>query len=180
MGRTCAACDYYLTCSSFSRNQWMKGDGYSRCFDCVDVSLAPPAPSYQCTTCNRVFNCQNELNMHQQVHRPRDMACPICGDRRFRSGANAVQHVETGSCSGCPGQGNARQQIYNFASKQARMHRYMTEAPMLTYDGYETNRAVPDFPYECRDCSKAFRNLSQLLQHQDQKHGNTSYALGYN
>jgi DNA-directed RNA polymerase subunit RPC12/RpoP len=180
MGRVCAACDCYLSCSSFSRNQWMKGDGYTRCYDCVDNNQwEPPAPSYQCTTCNRVFNSQNELNMHQQVHRPRNVACPVCGDRRFRSGANAVQHVESGYCSGCPGQGNARQQIYNFASKQNKMHQYMTEVPMLTYNGYETNNEVPAFPYECRECFISFRQLSQLLQHQDQKHGNSNLRLGY-
>lgn len=58
--------------------------------------------------------------MHLQVHRPRNDACPICGDRRFRSGANAVQHVESGYCSGCYSTDgdNDRQQIYNFARSQ--------------------------------------------------------------
>ncbi len=167
MGRTCVECDCYCEYDDFSRNQWMKGDGYSRCKDCV---------GYVCATCQRVFTTENQLNMHQQVHRPRDVACPVCGDRRFRSGANAVQHVESGFCSGCRGSENARQQIYNFASQQTQMRRYLTETPMLTYGGYENNRAVPDFPYECRDCNKAFRQLSQLLQHQDQKHGN--YGIG--
>jgi DNA-directed RNA polymerase subunit RPC12/RpoP len=71
----------------------MKGDGYSRCKDCVDggshfTGLAyhvpsPPVPRFQCGECYREFNNQNELNMHMQVHRPRDVACPICGERRY-------------------------------------------------------------------------------------------------
>ena len=32
--------------SKFSRNQWMKGDGYSRCKDCVDGSALPFISTY--------------------------------------------------------------------------------------------------------------------------------------
>lgn len=108
-----------------------------------------------------------------QVHRPRNVACPICGDRRFKSGANAVQHVESGGCSKCGGGEYAREQIWRYASKKKVMHRYMTELPMLTYYGdFDSDNEVPDYPYRCPDCSVRYRNLSQLLQHQDQKHGN--------
>ena len=31
---------------------------------------------------------------------------------------------------------------------------------------------VPDKPYSCPECDKHFHHLSQLLQHQDQKHNN--------
>ncbi|KAL7576681.1 hypothetical protein ACA910_005608 [Epithemia clementina (nom. ined.)] len=114
--------------------------------------------------------------MHQQVHRPRNVACPVCGDQRFRSGANAVQHVESGYCRGCRGTpAQARQQIYEFASRQPRMRRYMNQATMLEYDSdYDDygDRGVPELPYHCPECSRSFRNLSQLLQHQDQKHNN--------
>lgn len=95
---------------------------------------------------------------------------------RFRSGANAVQHVESGYCSGCLGQDNARRQIYDFARSKRGMGKYMDETPLLTYDG--SNGGVPDFPYRCRECSKSFRQLSQLMQHQDQKHNNRR-MLGY-
>jgi DNA-directed RNA polymerase subunit RPC12/RpoP len=104
MGRYCAECDEWCGCSQFSRNQWMKGDGCSRCKACVG---GYQNPTYQCGECYREFNCQNELNMHMQVHRPRNVACPICGEQRFRTGANAVQHVESGYCTGCRGQDNA-------------------------------------------------------------------------
>ncbi|KAL7509230.1 hypothetical protein ACHAXN_007148 [Cyclotella atomus] len=186
MGRYCSDCGDWCSNRSFSRNQWMKGDGYSRCKDCVDggshfTGLAyhvpsPPVPRFQCGECYREFNNQNELNMHMQVHRPRDVACPICGERRFKTGANAVQHVESGYCSGCSGADNARRQIYEFAQRQGGMQRYLTGTPQLTHVG--SSNGVPDMPYQCRECNKSFRNLSQLMQHQDQKHNNLR-LLGY-
>ena len=167
MGRYCSSCEQWCYRDDFSRNRWAKGDGYSRCYDCVNnVNY-----SYSCSQCDRWFSSQNALNMHMQTHRPRNVACPICGEQRFRSGANAVQHVESGFCSGCQGRDNARQQIYNFASQQRQMQRYM-DTPLLTNGGYNDSY-VPDFPYHCPDCSKSFRQLSQLLQHQDQKHNQT-------
>lgn len=114
--------------------------------------------------------------MHMQVHRPRNVACPICGEQRFRSGANAVQHVESGYCTGCRGQDNARQQIYEYARRQSSMQPFLNGTPMLTYgDNYSS---VPDLPYQCQQCAKSFRQLSQLLQHQDQKHGRYR-SIGY-
>lgn len=115
--------------------------------------------------------------MHMQVHRPRSVACPICGEQRFRSGANAVQHVESGYCTGCRGQDNARQQIYEYARRQSGMQPYLNGTPLLTNGGY--NNSVPDFPYQCTVCAKSFRQLSQLLQHQDQKHGRYTRQIGY-
>ncbi len=155
----------------------MKGPGNSRCKDCV--SGYGGGVSYQCRECYRTFNSSNELEMHMQTHRPKNVACPVCGDMRFKSGANAVQHVESGYCRGCRGQGNARQQIYEFAAKTGKMNHYMTETPMLTYGNHGvTYGDVPDFPYHCPQCNKSFRQLSQLMQHQDNKHGNHN-MLGY-
>ena len=109
--------------------------------------------------------------MHVQVHRTRDVACPICGDRRFKTKANAVQHVEAGACPQCKGGENAREQIWFFVSKKQAMRRFETDVPMITYYGGEPYDSVPDYPYHCPDCSIRYRNLSQLLPHQDQKHG---------
>lgn len=114
--------------------------------------------------------------MHMQVHRPRNVACPICGEARFKSGANAVQHVESGYCSGCRGKDLARSQIYNFAQNQPAMRRFMTDTPMIA-DGNSYDDDVPDFPYHCPECTKSFRQLSQLLQHQDQKHNNNKFQM---
>lgn len=180
MGRYCADCEDWCTKSNFTSNQWRKGEGCSRCKDCVSGSQSqyhssghdyqPSYPSFRCIECNRDFNSQNELNMHQQVHRPRNIACPVCGDRRFRSPANAVQHVESGFCSGCKGRDNARQQIYQYAQTKRGMKNYFTGTPLLTNGAY--NQGVPDYPYQCNQCAKVFRNLSQLMQHVDQKHNN--------
>jgi len=183
MGRVCADCDSFQSSSSYSRNQWLKGDGASRCKNCVNGYGGgggyATIMSFTCGTCYKCFGSQNELDMHQQVHRPRDVACPVCGVCRFRSGANAVQHVESGYCSGCRGKDNARNQIYQFASNQGSMSRYISDVPQLTYgDNSWQQGGVPDFPYQCPECSKSFRQLSQLLQHRDNKHGNM-YRLGY-
>jgi DNA-directed RNA polymerase subunit RPC12/RpoP len=175
MGRYCAECDEYFTNSNYSRNQLLKGDGYSRCKGCVaghSYSYEQPV-TYECHKCYRQFNSSNELNMHMQTHRAKTVSCPVCGDSRFKSGANAIQHVESGYCRGCRGADNARQQIYEFASRQNQMNRYMTSTPMLEYGDYGNSYGdVPDKPYCCPDCNKSFRQLSQLLQHQDNKHRN--------
>lgn len=180
MGRECIDCQEWKTSSQFSSNQWRKGDGASRCKFCVGSNGVQNYNTltyrYQCSECNRDFDSQNELNMHMQVHRPRNVSCPVCGDTRFRSGANAVQHVESGYCRGCRGSSNARQQIYNYASGQRVMAQYMSGAALLT-NGDSTDD-VPDFPYQCQQCSKAYRHLSQLLQHNDQKHQVHNFMLG--
>jgi hypothetical protein len=169
MGRECAQCQYDEPRHKYSRNQWLKGEGISRCFDCV---------GYPCSQCQRLFSTQNELNMHMQVHRERTVSCPVCGITKFKSGANAVQHVESGYCPCCPGgREEARVAIYKFAAKQRQMHRFMTDIPRLTYNG-EPTKKIPDFPYHCQNCQVRFRNLSQLLQHQDNKH-NTPLLLTY-
>jgi len=180
MGRDCAQCGDYLTNSSFSRTQLSKGPGYSRCKDCIGNDYNGGQTyytTYTCDQCYRTFDSSNELEMHMQVHRPKTIACPICGEERFRSGANAVQHVESGHCRGCRGKNFARQKIYEFASSKHQMNSYMTNTPMLTY-GDQPYGAVPDFPYQCQQCNKSFRQLSQLMQHQDNKHRNT-HMLGY-
>ena len=203
MARHCSSCGVYQTSSSFSRNQWAKGIGVSRCMSCVNggsqhqptyhttgyaVPTIPPASvptyqtgymgfavvTYQCTECHREFNSQNELNMHMQVHRPREFRCPVCGDVRFRSPANAVQHIESGYCRGCLGKDNARRQIYEHVQRNAG-----GSNPMLTNGGgHPYGGSVPDFPYQCQQCTKSFRQLSQLMQHMDQKH-NRMRMLGY-
>merc|ERR1719228_2092048 len=52
-----------------------------------------------------------------QVHRPRNIPCVVCGERRmFRYATNMVQHVESGACicSGCRGRDEARKKIHDF------------------------------------------------------------------
>jgi DNA-directed RNA polymerase subunit RPC12/RpoP len=170
-GRNCAECQCFYTPESFSNNQWLKGDGHSRCSDCVNRT-------YDCTECGREFSSRNSLEMHAQVHRPRNVPCPVCGEQRFRSGANAVQHVESGYCSKCLGSENARAQIYRFASGKSQMNRFMTNTPLLTNQSNDF-AGVPDLPYHCTDCNKSFRQMSQLLQHQDSKHDSNRLLTYY-
>lgn len=169
MGRNCSQCGDWERRANYSNNQWMKGEGASRCRNCVDGN-DNQAP-YKCHECGRNLNSQNELNMHMQIHRPRDRSCPVCGAARFRSDANAVQHVESGYCTGCPGKDNARQKIYKFASEQREMTPFMTTRPLLTNGDWKPSIEVPEFPYRCPECMKTFHQLSQLWQHRDQKHG---------
>ena len=167
IGRRCAGCDEMYPKNLYSNNQWSKGRGYSRCVYCAN--------SYQCKECGRTFQNQNNLNMHMQTHRPKNKSCPICGVQKFRSGANIVQHVESGYCQCCPGgKQRARKEIYKFVYQKRPMRPYLTnDVPLLTY-GYgsddDDDVNVPDYPYYCPECNKYFRQLSQLLQHQDQKH----------
>jgi Zinc-finger of C2H2 type/Zinc finger, C2H2 type len=169
MSRKCSQCRTWKCGDDYSNNQWYKGDGYSRCRSCVD--------GYFCQVCDREFNHPNHLKMHIQTHRPRSIACPLCGEERFRSGANAVQHVESGYCSGCRGRDNARKGIYNFVCKQREMQPYLTDVPRLTNGSHYNDNGVPDFPYTCPDCGICYRQLSQLLQHQDNKHGRQPLLL---
>ena len=84
-----------------------------------------------CPECGKMFDHSggnkkhigNMLKQHMQVHMPRTVSCPICGtEKMFRTTTNAVQHVESGACSGCKGKGNARQQVYDFIStKKVRL-----------------------------------------------------------
>ena len=201
-GRSCAGCHHWRQPGEYSRTQWTKGDGFSRCMTCVGANVAPyrpyhpiltpasppspppsyymmcavathppqppPMPSYMCGECQRTFNDQNQLNMHMQVHRTRLKPCVACGSR-FKSSANMVQHLESGYCTRCTGRDNARDQIYGLAIKLRGMRPYMTGTPLLT-NGY--NQGIPDYPYQCPQCSISFRQLSQLMQHQDNKHNN--------
>jgi DNA-directed RNA polymerase subunit RPC12/RpoP len=169
MPRKCNQCNSQKSSDDYSKNQWQKGEGNSRCQACVI--------GYKCSVCCRNFDNPNALKMHIQTHRSRDVTCPVCNDRTFRSGANAVQHVESGFCSGCPGKTKAREQIHNFAIKQRAMHRYVTELPLLTYSGNYEDDDVPEYPYKCPDCNRNFKQLSQLLQHQDNKHDATPLRL---
>lgn len=113
-----------------------------------------------------------------QGQAPRNVACPICGMVRFKSGAGAVMHVESGSCVGCPGAENARQQIYNFARSHGATQSLLT--PMLM-DRPVSSLDAGDKPYQCKRCLKTFRHMSSLMQHTKDKHYEDvpRLALGY-
>lgn len=131
----------------------------------------------RCSVCSRYFRNANDLAQHTKTHAPRTVACPVCGEVCFRSGTNAVQHVESGSCRGCRGKDNARNKIFEFVSNNRATQQFLA----LAIEDKPHHRGGPgDLPYRCSHCSKRFRQFSQLMQHETDKHGNGSrMALTY-
>ena len=162
--QVCSQCRYSCEKSEFSSNQWRKGDGLGRCIDCVEGAQCD-LPT--CPQCRREFRTEHDLTQHMKVHRSRDVACPVCGDRRFASGANAVAHVESGFCTGCRGKDNARAAIHGFVAHNAPHLRNK----MIGYDGNYSSD-VPDLPYACTYCRKAFGSLSSMMNHEEDVHRN--------
>jgi hypothetical protein len=114
------------------------------------------------------------------------IACPICGEQRFWNGANAVQHVESGAC--VVGAVEVEKvhdvRFMTFATQNQAMHFYLTDVPRLTYGGGGSSNypeeEVPELPYHCPDCNKyLLRQLSHVLQHQDNKHSQNVQRIGY-
>eukprot|EP00092_Neocalanus_flemingeri_P002502 GFUD01002678.1.p1 GENE.GFUD01002678.1~~GFUD01002678.1.p1 ORF type:complete len:455 (+),score=121.94 GFUD01002678.1:47-1366(+) len=104
------------------------------------------------------------------VQNSKKVPCPLCGKTKFKSSTGAVQHIESGSCSQCKGRDVARENIYQFVSKQAT--HLLTARPQLTYSGSGAScLTVPEKPYACSHCEKTFVNVSSLMQHQADKHG---------
>lgn len=170
MGRQCSECRLFRTGSDFSTNQWRKGGGNSRCTSCV-------GGHFTCHVCHKPCGNATNLKMHMQIHRDRNVSCPVCGRGGFKSGADAVAHVESGSCSGCPGGEEARQRIIHFASSKRQMEPYLT--PVATDDETddEDTSTIHDQPYRCPQCSRCFQKLSSLLQHQENVHNKQNLFL---
>ena len=131
----------------------------------------------RCNTCGRDFDGGNlahglnQLKMHMRSHQEKTVVCPICRNpsKKFRTGADAVLHLESGYCPGCRGEDKAKSAIYSFVQKNAPG--LMSQHLMI-----ENGSGVPDKAYTCQMCSKPFTNLSALMQHQAAKHGGGSTA----
>jgi hypothetical protein len=136
--RSCgeASLCYCRELNEFSNNQWYNDGVFARGIECVKL------PMLSCSFCSQTFDNPNNLEMHMQVHLPRNVGYPICGEQ---SGDNAVQNVESGYCTGCLGVDNARNQIYEFASSKPQMQHCLHDVPMLTNGGM--TKYVPEFPY---------------------------------
>ena len=95
----------------------------------------------------------------------RSVACLICGNKKqFAHLQHAIQHVESGYCTGCPGQANARAQIFQFVQGQSGQQLLGDRAPVVQLDRYG-NQVVPDKPYGCGSCGKHFAAVSSLMSH---------------
>jgi len=141
----------------------------------------------RCSTCKRLFDKShdetanlNSLQQHMKTHLPKNVSCPICGDQKFASATNAVQHVESGYCRGCRGANNARNRIYGFVQgNEASRGLINSQFRAITNGSDYTGNTTPDFPYECSQCGKLFRQMSQLMQHSSDKHGQNFRSIGY-
>ncbi len=123
-------------------------------------------PPHQCDICNRSFQNENHLRMHMQVRQPRNTACVGCG-KMYKSPADVVAHFETGYCSACKGQDNARRAVYRFfdanggGNSLVRAIGYGSSSG----DGYD-----PDGDnYCCPKCNRRFKRLDSLMQHQQSR-----------
>jgi len=138
--------------------------------------VQPPQYNHQsscgfiCRECGRRFENMNNLQQHMQVHQPRNVRCPLCGNQRFRNAANAVQHVESGYCTSCLGQSNARSQIFNFIQSHDRTRSLLSNDALRIQNGGQWDGTVPEVPYACNYCGQRFRQLSQMMQHEAAKH----------
>jgi hypothetical protein len=112
-----------------------------------------------------------------QTHRPRTVSCPVCGDTRFGSTTNAIQHIETGSCSGCRGASNARDAIYKFVSATPQFRSVLSDQKRIAYGGTAAGAGTPTHPYSCQECGKSCKQFSQLMQHMTAKHGRDDRVL---
>jgi hypothetical protein len=115
-----------------------------------------------------------------KTHRPKTVACPVCHDRYFASGADAVSHVESGYCPCMLGRENARQKIYNFTSRNAPQ--LLADVPRIGYGDWQPSPGASEKPYRCNMCLRKFGQMSSLLSHQADSHGHAAggfQALGY-
>lgn len=160
--RECAQCQDYLDIGWFSNSQWSKGEGRSRCSQCVEQIQNT---IYQCHQCGREFETQNNRDQHMQTHRKRTVECPGCGGY-YKSATDAALHFETGYCPGCPGRSRARQVAYDYTRRHGRQ--FINDQKLLTYDGGGGWEDGGD-NYRCPGCRKAFSALASLMQHQEAK-----------
>ena len=69
--------------------------------------------STTCNVCFKVFATKNQMKGHMKdtdhglEPRKRDVACPLCRVKKFKSSSGAVAHVESGSCTNCQGKDKA-------------------------------------------------------------------------
>lgn len=170
LSRTCAECGAECLKIKFTSSQWVKGNGYSRCTDCVQSSKP-----HACRKCQRTFATKYELVTHQQAHRRRTPVCSFCGEKRVKvtystgfmvyndfvySGVSDAAYRKTDE---------VYRKIYEHACKRYAME--PSNDVQSTSTGYDYSQGVPSEPDSCYDCSRVyylFRQLTILLEHSKQ------------
>ena len=71
----------------------------------------PPNNFFDTQLINDLADCFESFD---QSHEVRAIECPLChrNDRRYRTAADAMAHIESGFCASCKGESNAQQQIF--------------------------------------------------------------------
>ena len=158
--RECAQCYVEQPKSAFSWSQWRKGDGGSRCEDCVSGGAG-----WRCDECGKPFRDHNALQMHKRKHQPRTFPCPGC-NKLYRGLTDTALHFESGSCAACKGQDNARRAAYQLVTQQRGGANFLVNPLMLTDGSGNTGGYTEEGPnYRCPSCKKSFRFFSALMQH---------------
>jgi len=141
--------------------------------------------SAACPICNRVFSKGrtraenvNSMEQHKMVHVERSVSCPVCGETRFRTSDGAVQHVESGACSGCRGQERARRNVYQFLNQQEMGRSLLNKQTALEYHGEGGQEQAQQPWYSCPSCGRKFEQAGSLMQHARNKHGGNSCDMG--
>ena len=169
----CDECGEYT--NRFSSADYKRGQrgGYVECKDCIKRKR-------ECGECGKVFRGRNErdvenkLEQHWRSHEVRAIECPLChrNDRRYRTAADAMAHIESGFCASCKGESNAQQQIYNFTKQKAP---HLTNYHALENGSYDSED--DEISYNCNMCNKTFGKMSSLMNHQRAKHANSNPVL---
>ena len=161
MPRRCGQCGQVCGRTEFSSSQWRKGEGLSRCEECV-AGLNP----VRCDECGKSFRDANALQQHKRTHQPRNFACPGC-NRMYRDLTGTALHFESGQCSACRGPDNARRAAYELVAQQSGGRNFLANPLMITDGGETAGGFTADGPnYRCPSCQRTFRFVSALMQHQ--------------
>ncbi|XP_022066748.1 zinc finger protein 260-like isoform X1 [Acanthochromis polyacanthus] len=133
-----------------------------------------PKKIYNCSTCGKVFPCNQALKRHLVIHSgKRPFKCFICG-RGFTQSGNLKTHMKT-----------HRGELTNWTLVKEKSP--IKESPLTVYLCGECGMDFPEKhlleehrgshkkPYACPDCDKTFKNESYLKIHQHVHSGETPY-----
>ncbi|CAD7928046.1 unnamed protein product [Amoebophrya sp. A120] len=124
---------------------------------------------------------KNNLAQHAKTHRPRNLACPVCGEQRFHSATGVALHFEGGNCTKCRNPGQAAGLTYQFVRNQAP--NFLNHAICDRDFTHEVNpNYVPNNAYNCPTCGKNFSKFASLSQHMEDAHRQNAprfQALGW-
>ncbi|KAF9884196.1 hypothetical protein FE257_002187 [Aspergillus nanangensis] len=102
-----------------------------------------------CVRCGDCFATDNNLQMHQQKHRPRNMACYGCSNT-FKSFSGVLIHLESGHCAS----NVTKEAIDDIAREYYQSRKYISH-----------ERGTDGWVYKCPSCERQFATLSAVYQH---------------